>query len=343
MADSTPIVSILIVNWNGADYLPRCLEAVAAQTFPSFDVLLIDNASEDGSINDLERHWPFVHVKRLEHNLGFSAANNLGAHLAQGRWLALLNSDAFPHLDWLANLIEATAQYPQFSFFASRILQTIQPDRVDSTGDIYHISGSAWHRDYNQPIYKAHQEFGEVFSPCAAAALYNREAFLRAGGFEEQFFSHHEDVDLGFRLRLLGYRCLYVPTAIVEHLGSASFGRESHLVIYNGQRNLVWSYFTNMPQYLVWKYLPIHILANLIMLSYYTLRGNASSIWRAKIDALRGLPAALRKRGKVQSMRSVQAADIDQWLDHDWLSPYILGKRSAKILRLARRLGIKRS
>lgn len=343
MADSTPIVSILIVNWNGADFLPRCLEAVYAQTFPNFEVILIDNASEDGSTGDLESRWPFVRLKRLEHNLGFSAANNLGAHLAQGRWLALLNSDAFPRTDWLANLVEAAVQHPQFSFFASCILQANHPDRVDSTGDIYHVSGLAWHRDYNQPVSTAHHKFGEVFSSCAAAALYDREAFLQAGGFEENFISHHEDVDLGFRLRLLGYRCLYVPNAIAEHLGSASFGKESKLVIYHGQRNLVWSYFTNMPKYLVWKYLPVHILANLIMLSYYTLRGNASSIWRAKFDALRGLPAALRKRGRIQSQRSVQAIEIDHLLDHGWLSPYVLGRRSEKILRLAKRLGLKRS
>lgn len=332
----SPTVSIVIVNWNGERLLPHCLEAVAAQEFKDFETIVVDNASSDRSVEDLEVRWPGVRVIRLVRNIGFSAANNLGAEAAQGRWLALLNNDAFPEPDWLSNLVEAAGKFPQFSFFASLMLQAKDKSCVDATGDVLHVSGSAWQRDHNRLIAQSKREIGEVFSACAAAALYDRKAFLEAGGFDESYFSHHEDVDLGFRLRLKGHRCLYVPSAVVTHIGSASFGVESDFTVYQVHRNLVWSHFSNMPGRLFWKYLPAHILANLVFLAYYTARGQARAIWSAKIDAIAGLPEALRKRRQVQRNRRVTPGEIAGLMDRGWLSPYLLGKRSGKIRRVAR-------
>jgi GT2 family glycosyltransferase len=336
-------VSIIILNWNGKRYIDRCLEATAAQTFSDFETILIDNASTDGSVDSLEERWPGVRVVRLPRNLGFAAANNLGARLARGRWLALLNNDAFARPDWLASLVRAAELHPQYSFFASRILQAEPGDRIDGTGDVYHVSGLAWHRDRNRPLDQAQADYDEVFSACAASALYEREAFLSVGGFEENFISHHEDVDLGFRLRLQGHRCLYVSDAVVEHVGSASYGVESDQTVYHVHRNLVWSYVTNMPGILFWKYLLAHLLANGIFLLYYFLRGQGAAIWRAKRDALLGLPFALRKRHEVQISRKVGTIEIDRMINHGWLSPYVLGKRAKQIRRVAGNIGLDRN
>jgi GT2 family glycosyltransferase len=313
--------------------LPCCLEAVSAQSFRNYEVIVVDNASTDGSADGLEARWPGVKVIRLAENLGFAAGNNLGARQARGRWLALLNNDAFPAPGWLAALVSAAEAHPEYAFFASRILQANDPAHVDATGDVYHISGHAWHRDINRPAAEAHHEMDEVFSACAAAAMYSRAAYLEAGGLEERFANHHEDVDLGFRLRLMGIRCLYVPGAVVEHIGSASYGKESNRTVYHVHRNLVWSYWTNMPAALLWRSLPAHLLANLVFLIYYSRRGQAGAIWRAKRDALLGLPAALRRRGPIQRNRRVPVAELSRVMDHGWLSPYILGRRSGKIRR----------
>jgi GT2 family glycosyltransferase len=340
--ETTPQVSIVIVNWNGAQYLPRCLEAVHAQTFQDYEVIVVDNASHDASADGLEERWPGLQVVRLEENIGFAPANNLGARLARGEWLALLNNDAFPAPGWLEKIIQAARTSPQYSFFSSCIVQAGDKDRIDGTGDVYHVSGLAWHRDYNQPVSQAHKQPGEVFSPCAAAAVYNRQQFLQLAGFNEQFVSHHEDVDLGFRLRLQGFRCLFVPEAVVEHVGSASYGLESNRTIYSVHRNLVWSYFSNMPGLLVWWYLPSHLAATLIFLIYYSLRGQARPIWKAKIDALRGLPSALRRRKIVQKGRKISPDEIRRVIDHGWISPYILGKHSGRIQRITHALKIDR-
>jgi GT2 family glycosyltransferase len=237
-------------------------------------------------------------------------------------------------------MMKAIQNYPMYSFFASCILQADDPDLIENAGDIYHISGLAWPRRRNAIYNETPLETDEVFSACAAAALYKREAFLQVGGFNEKFFSHHEDVDLGFRLRLQGYRCLFVPEAVVLHVGSASFGFQSDKVVYQVNRNLVWSFVSNMPGWLFWKYLPAHIISNLIFLLYYTFRHRASAIWRAKFDALRGLPAAIEARKLIQKNRKVKDAEISQAMDHNWLNPYTLGNNAERIRRLGRALGL---
>ncbi len=321
-SDATPLLSIVIANWNGARVLPRCLDALSCQTFRDFEIIIVDDASSDNSAEQLSNRFPDIHVIKLARNVGFAAANNLGAKSARGRWLALLNNDAFPHPDWLERLCAATQQYPEYAIFASRLMLAEHPDRLDGAGDVYHVSGIAWRRYHDQIGERLAQHAEEVFSACGAAALYSREIFLRAGGFDEDFVAYHEDVDLGFRLRLQGHRCLYIPDAIVEHLGSASYGDDSNFAIYHGHRNLVWTWFKNMPAAMVFRYLPSHLIANAISLVYHSTHGHTQSIWRAKIDAVRGIRLALRKRREIQKTRRVSNSNLSRWMDRRWLSPY---------------------
>jgi len=310
------------------EYLPRCLEALSSQTFKDFEIVVVDNGSVDGSAAYLKTHHPLVTVIELEENLGFAVACNIGAQQSQAKWLALLNNDAFPEPNWLAALMNAVERCPEFSFFASRLIKAAEPTLMDGVGDSYHISGMAWRRYFNFPVGGINHRFEEVFSPCGAAAFYDRDAFLEVGGFDEDYTSYHEDVDLGFRLRLQGHRCLYVPDAVVKHIGSASYGVQSDSQVYHGHRNLVWSYFQNMPGWLFWKYLPAHLIANLIFLLYYTFNGHPRAIWRAKIDAIRGLPVALKKRKEIQKSRKVSLNEISTAFEHGWLEPYLLGFRA---------------
>jgi len=316
------MASVIVVNWNSATTLPRCLTSLAAQTRANFEIIVIDNRSTDGSADDLERQWPTLNlrVERLPTNVGFSAANNIGASLAHGKWLALLNPDAFPRPDWLECLVNTAIAHPEFVSFASCLLQSEDPMVWDGAGDVYHVSGLAWRRHHGKPISVIENKGEEVFSACAAAALYRRDAFIEAGGFDEFFFCYHEDVDLGFRLRLKGYRCLYVPEAVVYHVGAASSGNSLNLRIYWGHRNLVWTYAKNMPGMLVWVCLPIHLAMTLAYLIYFALSGHGRDICRAKIDAFRGLGHALRSRSKIQRGRRVGILEIINGMDCSWSS-----------------------
>ncbi len=321
--ESAP-VSVIIVNWNGAGTLARCLAALTQQTLRDFELIVVDNASTDGSTLDLEKKFPALHlqVERLPRNVGFAAASNMGAKHARNKWLAFLNPDAFASPDWLENLLDATISHPEFSFFASRMIQAEDHSKLDGAGDMYHISGLAWRHYYNKPANQFGDAMEEVFSACAAAALYAKDAFWRVNGFDEDFFSYNEDVDLGFRLRLLGLRCLYVPASVVYHVGSATLGKKSDFAIYHGQRNLVWVYWKDMPARLFWTYLPIHVLINILYIIYYSFQGRSGAIWRAKIDALRGLRLMLRKRRDVQQTRCVAVKELRHAMDGNWLSPH---------------------
>ena len=317
-----PLASIILLAWNSAEYLPRCLDGLSAQTFKDFEVVIVDNGSQDGCADGLDSRYPSLHfqIKRFDTNLGFTVGNNIGAHLARGGWIALLNTDAFPEPNWLESLMDAARVYPN-AFFTSRQIQANAPSMLDGEGDIYHVSGLAWRKSYNLPVYPLN-EVQEVFSASGAAAFFSRDDFLSAGGFDEDFLSYHEDVDLGFRLRLRGLRCIFVPQAVVYHIGSATFGKKSDFSIYHGHRNLVWTYVKDMPPLLFWFYLPLHIAVNIFFLIYFTLRGQGSAIWRAKVDALRRLPPMLKKRRGIQQQRKISTAEIHRAMSRNWLTPF---------------------
>jgi GT2 family glycosyltransferase len=132
-------------------------------------------------------------------------------------------------------------------------------------------------------------------------------AFVEAGGFDERYFAYLEDLDLAFRLRLAGHRCLYVPESTVLHVGSPSTGRTSDFTVFHAQRNMVWTYAKNMPPPLVWLYLPEHLLVNLVALAAYSLRGQGRVVWRAKREAIRVLPRMLAERQRLQTQRRADA------------------------------------
>jgi GT2 family glycosyltransferase len=315
-------IALVVVNWNGGDTLLRCLRSVAVQERPPERVIVVDNASQDGSMDRAVAEFAFVEPMRMAANVGFAAANNAALRAsADCDWVALLNPDAFAAPSWLARLTAAAERNPEYAAFASQLRQAAQENLLDGAGDIYHVSGLAWRGGHGQPLPEA-GEPRDVFSPCAAAALYRRDALLDVGGFDERYFCYLEDVDLGFRLRLRGHRCLYVPDAVVAHVGSGTTEKGSAFSTYHGHRNLVWTFFKDMPASLLALYLPQHVLANLLSVVWFSARGQGRAILKAKWDALRGLPAILRERRQVQRARRVRPRELRRAMARGWLTPY---------------------
>jgi len=320
-----PLVSIVLVTWNSKPHLSHCLTLLSEQTYQNLEVVIVDNGSTDGTVvEEIREQFPAypITVDKRNTNLGFAAANNIGARLAQGKWIALLNADAYPEPDWLENLLQAAEQNPEFKIFSSRQLQYHTPHLLDGAGDAYHISGLAWRNSYNLPADQNGLEEREIFSPCAAAALYSREEFLAIGGFDEEYFSYFEDVDLGFRHRLRGMKSLYVPRAVVHHVGSASTGKRSDFSVYYGYRNMIWTFFKDMPSPYFWLYLPLHISAVLFFAIYLTIRGQGKVIWKAILDAYRGIPKMLAKRKNIQNNLKIQPREILNFMSTGLLEPY---------------------
>lgn len=215
-------VAVIVVNFDSGGLLRQCLAAVARQTYPSFRVIVVDNASMDGSLAGIQESYPAVQIVRLPENVGFAGGGNVGIAAADDcKWVAFLNPDAFPEPGWLAGLMAATERYPDCASFGSKLIMAEDPSRLDGTGDVYHVSGLAWRRDYGRPIKQSIDGGDEIFAPSAAAALYRRDALAEVGGFDTSYFCYFEDVDLGFRLRLQGCRSRYASGSRALHVGSA--------------------------------------------------------------------------------------------------------------------------
>ncbi|HED16817.1 MAG TPA: glycosyltransferase family 2 protein [Gammaproteobacteria bacterium] len=296
--------SIIIVNWNSWELLALCLEALARQTNKGFKVYVADNASESPPPAEIFSILPDLNYIQNDNNIGFAAANNTLIEQARdAQWTVLLNPDTCPEPDWIAQLLDATKRYTDYQAYSSRLVQYDNHELLDGDGDEYHVSGLAWRKGFNKR-YSERVTPTEVFSPCAAAAMYRTDVLLELGGFDEDFFCYFEDVDLGFRLRLAGHKCLLIPSAVVYHVGSATTGgQQSDFSVYYGHRNLVWTFVKNMPGLLFWLFLPVHILLNIISLFWFIFKGQGRVILRSKRDALARLPRMLRKRKAIQVHR----------------------------------------
>lgn len=307
--------AVVIVNANGGEHLTKTLECLGRQTVAPGRVIVVDNASADGSMDGIEQRFPWVESIRLDENAGFAAANNLAVrHADDCEWIALLNPDAYAEPRWLEELLAAAARRREFTFFGSHLVRATAPDELDGTGDVLHVSGMAWRRDHGLAANAVDRGEEEIFSPCAAAALYRRDVFLAAEGFDEHFFCYYEDSDLSFRLRLAGERCLYVPTAVVHHVGSATTGRMSDFTIYHSYRNQTWVYVKNMPLPLLLAYFWQHVLVGGLVFGAFLLRGQGRVILRAKRDAIRQLPRVLRQRRRIQRDRLLGTRDVRRLL-----------------------------
>jgi GT2 family glycosyltransferase len=321
---TAPEITVVVVNYNGGDYLRGCLRSLARQTYPNFETIVVDNASTDGSLETIVEAPVRLSVLKQDANLGFAAANNLGARAGKGKWLALLNPDAEAEPGWLAALMQAAADRPSHRLVASLQISLHDPSKLDGAGDCYLAWGYAWRGGFGHPV-SATPKAGECFAPCGAAALYPRDVFPDAGGFDERYFCYHEDVDLGFRLRLLGERCQFAPQAVVRHAGSALTGRASRFSVFLGVRNGVWTWVKNMPGFLLPLTAPVWTIGAIALL----VRGAARGVFGATLDGfvagLRDLGPALAARRELARRRKVALGDIASALT--WNPFAYLGRR----------------
>lgn len=300
-------VAVIIVTWNSAYLVEGVLSAVATQTLEPGRVLVVDNGSHDvGLLATIMEKFPSYQLLKLDENRGFAAANNAGIKLCETvDFIALLNPDAFPEPDWLAALVAAARRYPEAAAFGSRLLDHADPTRLDGAGDFLTVAGKPGRRGHGLSAGDRFLQGEAIFSPCAAAALYRYPALVSIGGFDESFFCYVEDIDVAFRLLLAGYGSRYVPESVVRHVGSALTGRRSEFSVYYGQRNLVFNYFKNMPGALFWVFLLPHLILNVAYLLGASLAGRGHAVWRAKRDAIRGIPEVWKARRTIQSKRRV--------------------------------------
>ena len=297
-------VTILIVNWNGKRFLSKCLDGLKRQTYKDFSIILVDNASNDGSVSFVTENYPEVKILALSENLGFSVANNIVLKKARSKYVVLLNNDAVAHPMWLKNLVNALETHPKAAFAASKMLFYDNPNVIDRAGDAYTRAGTGLLRGRGVSADKCNRQEW-IFGACAGAAIYRTEMLSDIGLFDEDFFLLYEDVDLSFRAQLKGYKCLYVPEAVVYHKASSSIVYDSPISVYYSHRNLEWVYIKNMPGPLIVKTIFPHVIYDIAAFFYFLICGRGKDFIRAKKDAVKGLKKTLEKRRQIQANRRV--------------------------------------
>ena len=324
MVDSKKSIAVIVVNYNSSNYLRTCIDTLTSQSEPADRIVVIDNNSDDGSADSIEDRYPQVELVREKSNIGFAAANNRAMELVEDcDWVALINPDATVNTDLIALLRASISDNPGVQMFSCRLLDAENDELLDGTGDQFHVSGIAWRRDHGVSALRSRDSSETIFAPCAAAALYKTDWVRRAGGFDEAYFCYNEDTDLAFRMRLIGADCLHLDHISVNHVGSGISGSDSDFTVYHGHRNLVWTYFKNMPAFMFWWYLPQHLLLNIASLMYYTFKGRPGIIFRAKWDAILGLPRVIRQRASIQRNRTVSNRTLRSAMVTSPLAPYL--------------------
>jgi GT2 family glycosyltransferase len=321
-----PAVTVVVPTLAVDSRLLECVSSLQKQTFRDFGVTIVDNSGKRLAQDKLGG-LAGVTVVDLPRNLGFGSAVNEGWRRSESPLVATLNDDAVAHAGWLAGLVRAMESDPQAGMCASQV-RLYGEDQIDSAGMLIAGDGSSKQRGHLNP-YEWFQERAEVLLPSGSAALYRRAMLDQIGCFDGDFFLYCEDTDLGLRARWAGWKCLYVPDAVVEHHYSHSAGRASPLKAYYVERNRLFVLVKNFPAGMLAR-APFVALARYVWHVIWMLRGRGSAarfrqegnspfgmvflVIRAHFALLRHWRALWRKRKQIRGSARVSPRDFRRLL-----------------------------
>jgi GT2 family glycosyltransferase len=319
-----PVVSAIVVNWNGGAMLQDALASLFAQTWSALEVILVDNASTDGSVEQAIRCFGTrLVVIRNARNEGFARGNNLGFEAAKGDWVFLLNSDAICDPEVVTELMEFARDKPDVGQLACRVVRADQPNFFDSAGLLLYPDGVSRPRGWQEKDTGQYDRAEEVLAPHGCACALRKAMLDRIGGFDEDFFCYFEDLDLGVRGQLAGWKCWYVPGARVRHKKSATSGNYSVFKAYHVERNRLYCLWKWMPRFLVFVS-PLFTMNRYAMQGYAALTHQGLSaefvkeysvtrllllLIQARLAALWRLPRMLAKRKQIRNARTISVRE----------------------------------
>jgi len=318
MNDRLPLVSIIVVNYNGKHFLGECFTSLGNLDYPRdrFEVILVDNASTDGSVEYTEKRFPWVKILPLDKNYGFCRPNNEGVKIARGGYLVLLNNDTVVTKEWLSELVKGVLADDKVVCCASKMLYYHRKDLINTAGGKITIIGGGFYRGYGDKDGPKYGKLEYTGFGCGAGVLVKRDFFQNIGGFDEDYFASCEEHDLGWKSWLYGYKVLYVPTAVMYHKESATFGTKSSFEptkVYLITRNRLYNLAKNLEAKNVTRALFISFAFNLYRSIKYIAQGNfasVKSIAKAYVDFIRSLTKVLAKRRIVQKNRKLADSEL---------------------------------
>ncbi|MEP7354283.1 MAG: glycosyltransferase family 2 protein [Acidobacteriota bacterium] len=321
-------VSVVVINWNGREYLRACLQALGQQTYRDFEVIVSDNGSTDGSIEMARENDFGIPVTVLENgkNLGFCAANNRGFEASRSPFVAMLNNDAEAQPDWLASLVGCFEGRADVGMAACKIVVWEDPKRIDKVGHLIYLDGQNRGRGSGQIDRGQFDVMEECAWPDGCACLYRRQVIDEIGGLDEDLFIFGDDSEFGLRARIAGWKCLYVPRAVVRHHRGGTVTVASTRRLYLIERNRVLLALKLFPWSLLWLNVPYYLmrlgaggiaaLRNRGEIAKY--RGSsgklraAYAMLKGDLAALRMAPMTLRKRAEVRRIARLTSSEVRQ-------------------------------
>lgn len=282
------MISIIIPNYNGNKYLKACIDSVYTQSFQNFELIIIDNASTDGSYEWL-REYQDIQFKRLDQNYGFSRAVNEGIYLAKGEYVLLLNNDTIMETDFLEEILKEMKAHPKTFAVCSKMIQYHHPELIDDAGDEYSLMGWTRKRGDGKSVCQ-YMKSEAVFSACAGAALYRKSAFEEIGYFDENFFAYMEDVDISYRARIYGYENRYCASAKIYHIGSATSGsRYNAFKVRLAAQNNIYVPYKNMPLVQLILNSPFLIMGYLVKYIFFMKKGLGQAYREGIRNGIKGI------------------------------------------------------
>ncbi len=332
-AAAAPLASVVVVNWNRKALLRACLQSLLNQRDIAFEVLLVDNGSSDGSLEMATAEFgsnPRFPLRIIpnQDNRGFCEANNQGIAIARGEFIALLNNDAEASPQWLSALAHCFTD-PAVGMAASKILIYDQPDRIDKVGHLIYPDGQNRGRGTGEIDRGQYDSVEEIAWPDGCAAMYRRSMLQRIGGFDEDFFAYADDAELGLRARIAGWKCLYIPQAVVRHHRGQTLGQISTRRLELIERNRVLLAAKLFPWSLLWLN-GVYYLARIAAgaLAAARNKGDVSrfpgpsgklrlmmALLKADLQAIPMIPRMLRKRTEINRIRKLNSTEVKQLLN----------------------------
>lgn len=308
-------VTIVIPNYNGEKYLWNCVDSIYANTKVPFKLIVVDNGSTDKSISQIERSFPKAEVIRLDKNYGFCRAVNEGIRKSNTPYVLLLNNDTVIRIGFVEQLLRAIKKDKKIFSVEAKMLQYMDPSLIDSAGTYYNAFGWAFSAGKDKPVFN-YRKRKRTFSACAGAAIYRKELFRSVGLFDETHFAYLEDVDIGYRARIMGYKNVYEPTAEVIHIGSASSGsRYNEFKVKYSSRNNIYLIYKNMPLFQTLINFPLLCIGFGIKAVFFSRKGFGLVYLRGLLDGI-----ALCKRDKKvkfqpKNLKNYIKIQIELWIN----------------------------
>jgi len=322
-----PLVSVVIPNWNGKEYLGPCITSLRNQSYNNLEIIVVDNASADDSIEFLQKNFPEVKIIKHSKNLGFGAANNAGIRLARGNYIMMLNNDTRLEPNCIEELKKSIDKDEKYGACASKILLENENNLVDVAGIAVCLDGLSIGRGRLENGDKFNKE-EEVFFASDCACLYKKEMLNNIGLtneiYDEDFFAYADETDMGWRAQLAGWKCIYNPEAVVYHLHSASSSSYSPLKAFLVERNRIWVAIKSFPVHLIilgifytilrYFYQAIGALTGKGAAGRFTKEASKCKLMyillKANVSAFLGLPKMLKKRREIMKKKRISNREI---------------------------------